>query len=52
MTDTDYKKMWRNEQTLRVKAQNYVNELLEIIKKLENGKPDGPRKIQTNRRYK
>jgi predicted transcriptional regulator len=42
MTETDYKKMWRSEQTLRVKAQNYVSQLLEIIKKLENGRKQKP----------
>lgn len=47
MSDTDYKRLWRNEQTLRVRAQNYVNELLEIIKKLENGKPKLNKQVQT-----
>lgn len=47
MTDTDYKKMWRNEQDLRVKAQNYINSLLDIIKKLENGKPKLNKQVQT-----
>lgn len=47
MTETDYKKMWREEQKLRVRAQNYVNELLEIIKKLENGKSKLNKQVQT-----
>lgn len=47
MTETDYKKMWRKEQDLRVKAQNYINSLLDIIKKLENGKSKLNKQIQT-----